>query len=529
MSLAAGVTIYWIAVAVLVVSSLARTDGVLVYPLDDAYVHMAMAKHASQQGVWGVTAERFASASSSPLWTGMLAVAYAVSGVRDLTPLLLNLVAGTAVVVSLHRVFMLAGLGPGLALAMLLVTLVAGTLPTLTLLGMEHTLHILVTLWFVVLGARLMAQREVTPADVVPVAVLAGVLTLTRYEGLFAVAAVAGALLLARHWRTASAVGLAGLATVLAYGLWSQSQGGFLLPNSVLLKGVAPATSLESVVKTAVFWRALTGLATYTHLAFLVAAVLGLFVASRPSSERTREHGAVAFAFVACVLLHLQFARVGWFYRYEAYLIVLGLVTVAMLGAAMVPRWRQDLRAAPVQLAAAVTLAAVVAFPLLWRGVTAFRQTPAAVSNIFEQPYQAGTFLREYYPGRRVAVNDVGAVGYLADVALLDVWGLASIETAMLKRQGAFTTDALEAMARRDGVEVAVVYPTWLNEYGGVPPSWERVGEWAVADNVVLGENQAVFYAVAPGARERLVASLAAYAPRLPKRVIQRGAYLDAP
>lgn len=524
-SLVTGLAVYWLAVAALLALSLGRTDGRLVYPLDDAYVHMAIAKHASQQGVWGVTAEGFTSASSSPLWTGLLAAAYAATGVRDLTPLLLSLAAGTAVVVSLHRMLGIAGLGPAAIAGLLCLVVVAGTLPTLTVLGMEHTLHVVVTLWFVFLGARLVGRRAVALTDAVPVALLAAVLTVTRYEGVFAVAIVAVTLALARHWRPALLVGASGAATVLAYGLWAQAQGGFLLPNSVLLKGVTPETSIVSLAQTAIFWRALTGLATYAHLAYLVIAALGLLLLAR--AEATRDRGAVVLAFVVSVLLHLQFARVGWFYRYEAYLIVLGVLAAGMVVAPVSGRVREALGRSPVHAAAATVLVALLVFPLIWRGVTALRQTPAAAANIYEQQYQTGLFLGEYYRGARVAVNDVGAVGYLADVTMLDVWGLASVETARLKREGAFTTDALEALAAREGVEVAVIYPTWLEEYGGVPPAWERVGEWGVTDNVVLGESQAVFYAVAPGARDRLAANLAAFAPRLPAGVIQRGAYLD--
>lgn len=524
-SLAGTLVVYWLAVAGLLTLSLGRTDGHLVYPLDDAYVHMAIAKHASQQGVWGVTAERFASASSSPLWTGLLATAYALTGVRDATPFVLSLLAGTAVVVSLHGMLATTGLGPMGVATLLVGVILAGTLPTLTVLGMEHTLHVLVTLWFVFIGARLVARPDVTLAEAAPLALLAATLTVTRYEGLFAVAVVSATLALTRHWRAALLVGASGAATVLAYGIWSQMQGGFLLPNSVLLKGVAPQTSLVSLAQTALFWRALTGLATYTHLAYLVVAALGLFLMAR--AEATRDRGAIVLAFVACALLHLQFARVGWLYRYEAYLIVLGALAVGVAVAPVSARLRETLRQSPVHAAAAVALVALLAFPLVWRGVTAIRQTPTAAANIYEQQYQAGLFLGEYYRGARVAVNDVGAVGYLADIAMLDIWGLASVETARLKREGAFSTDTLEALAAREGVEVAVIYPTWLEEYGGVPRTWERVGEWGVTDNVVLGESQAVFYAVAPGARDRLAASLAAFAPRLPAGVIQRGAYLD--
>ena len=41
------------------------TGATLVYGLDDAYIHMAIAKNLARHGVWGVTPFHFASASSS--------------------------------------------------------------------------------------------------------------------------------------------------------------------------------------------------------------------------------------------------------------------------------------------------------------------------------------------------------------------------------------------------------------------------------------------------------------------------------
>ena len=46
----------------------ARHGGVL-YPLDDSYIHLALARTLATSGVWGIDAQHPAAASSSPLWT----------------------------------------------------------------------------------------------------------------------------------------------------------------------------------------------------------------------------------------------------------------------------------------------------------------------------------------------------------------------------------------------------------------------------------------------------------------------------
>lgn len=70
----------------------AKGEDRFVYPLDDTYIHMGMAKNLATHGVWGVNRYHFSSSSSSPLWTLTLAGAYLVTGVREATPLILNLI-----------------------------------------------------------------------------------------------------------------------------------------------------------------------------------------------------------------------------------------------------------------------------------------------------------------------------------------------------------------------------------------------------------------------------------------------------
>ena len=62
----------------------------IVYALDDPYIHMAIARHVVEDAVYGVTPYQFSSASSSPLYTLLLAAANYVFGVREVLPLVVN-------------------------------------------------------------------------------------------------------------------------------------------------------------------------------------------------------------------------------------------------------------------------------------------------------------------------------------------------------------------------------------------------------------------------------------------------------
>ena len=64
----------WTVIAGLLLLSLGRTEGHLVYALDDPYIHMAMARNVALHGVWGVTPDGFTSSSSSIAWTAVLSL-----------------------------------------------------------------------------------------------------------------------------------------------------------------------------------------------------------------------------------------------------------------------------------------------------------------------------------------------------------------------------------------------------------------------------------------------------------------------
>ena len=40
-----------------------------IYPLDDAYIHLALSRNVAENGIWGINPNSFDSASSSILYT----------------------------------------------------------------------------------------------------------------------------------------------------------------------------------------------------------------------------------------------------------------------------------------------------------------------------------------------------------------------------------------------------------------------------------------------------------------------------
>jgi hypothetical protein len=153
---------------------------------------------------------------------------------------------------------------------------------------------------------------------------------------------------------------------------------------------------------------------------------------------------------------------------------------------------------------------------------------PQCTTNIFEQQYQMGSFVRQYYQGSTVALNDVGAVNFLADIHCLDLWGLASRDVTSLKREHNYHTRDIAGLSKQAGARIAILYDYWYaGEVGGLPAEWVRVGQWTIRHNVILGADTVSFYALDPSEVSHLSQCLREFSPRLPRDVIQHGSYLE--
>ena len=91
--LPSGLIVAGVALVVLLVQLLQGVrlaDGRWVYSLDDAYIHLVLARNLAFHGMLGMAPDDFAACSSSPLWTVLLASAMKLVGARDWLPGLLN-------------------------------------------------------------------------------------------------------------------------------------------------------------------------------------------------------------------------------------------------------------------------------------------------------------------------------------------------------------------------------------------------------------------------------------------------------
>jgi len=412
-------------------------------------------------------------------------------------------------------------------LVLALAVIGATPLVPLVFTGMEHALHAALCLLFLWRAALALAAEgeEIGSIDWL---LLAPAMTATRFEGMFAVAAVCLLLLLKRRVRHAVLLAVLGLLPIVAYAAFSVAQGSLPLPNSVLLKVPGPDLgSVGGLVAYSLLW--LTRLAHNPQLLVLTVAACVFFVVSRPRATAWTAAQFMEAAFVMVTLLHLQFAQTGRFYRYEAYLVATGLVVTA-IGASEVmsasgERWGGLSVVQRVGLTAGL---ACFAAPLLQRASESVARTPIAMANVHQQQYQMARFVHTYYDGQAVAANDIGAISFMADIELLDLFGVASVDVVRAKIAGRYDTGRIRELAALRGVRIAIVYDKWFTGRKALPPLWKHVGKWTIPDNVVCGDATVSFYAVDGAEAGKLSERLAEFSPSLPEPVMESGSYLKS-
>jgi hypothetical protein len=502
MGLALPLAVLALAAAVELAAILVLNGGRLVYSLDDAYIHLALAEEIAR-GHYGVNPGEVSSPSSSILWP-LLLVPLARTALADRVPLLLNLAAAAGTVAVGARLLRLAAADlPAKtrewAAAVAGVALIVATNQLFLVFGgMEHALQ--VTLAAAVVLGLVEEGRTGRVPPWLAAAVVAG--PLVRYEALAVSVPALVVLALRGHWRRAALLGALTAAPLVAFSLFLRSLGLPPLPASVLVKGGGLTTTpgLRSVaVNLLVNWNRVPG-------RFLAVAALVLAVAAL-ARTRPREDRLLAAFGAAVVALHLAFGLVGYGGRYEAYAWAVALLCLAWVFRR--PLARAAAAAEPVR-AAAVLAAGVAVFCTMQ--VYLALMTPVGANNIHVQQHQMHRFVAEHWRAP-VAANDIGWLTYRSDAYVLDLWGLASPEAARARMAGG-GPEWMERMAAAKGAELAMIYDAWFPER---PASWRRVATLRLDGfRFTPAASEVQFYARTPRAAERAAALLPRFARTLP-------------
>lgn len=505
----------------LALRSSASNGGRPAYTLDDAYIHLAMARNAVEHGQLGVNPGEFSAASSSPLWSALLVASVGLVGDQEGAPLFWAALSAAGCLWLVNRFCHARGLRAPARLAACLLVLYAAPLPALVSTGMEHATHLFFLLLLLSRAFDLLepgAQGSVAPAC--GAAFLA---TGFRYESLFLVAPVALVLWFRGRFRAGVMLSVAAFLPVAAFGAYSLAHGSGFLPNSLALKGNFPSANGIKALVDALGYHGFGELLATPHL---LSAVLLLLFGLRFRKGTADGLFWVSACLVVAILLHLQFAATGWFFRYEAWLVgaVLPVVVCVFLGSARPPLKRPEGVEDWMRGAALAAIIVLLLWPFHKRGKEALEEIVPASHHIHRQHRQVADFLKASFPaGTPVAVNNLGLAAYAGGCRVLDLWGLGSREVARSRSRRALTRDDIAGLLASHGTKYMVVYEEWFPQ---LPAEPVRVGDWTLDDPYFPPPHDRItFFSVGAEAAAELSTALRAFAPRLPDTVAQTLSY----
>jgi hypothetical protein len=298
------------------------------------------------------------------------------------------------------------------------------------------------------------------------------------------------------------------------------THGGLILPNSVLMKS-GPArfeTFGAGISAVLADWLAIRSLFVRpSELVLTLAALIGLMLVPVGRLARPPREVWLALLFLGTMALHACLVKLQWFFRYESYLVALGLLALA--GLSRVVDWPRGVarkRRAPLH-PAVLPLLVLLALPLVVRTFSALGTTGGAVKNVYDQQIQMGRFFAKYYADTPIAVNDIGAVAWMTHGPVLDVVGLASQPVADLKRRGALDAAALDRLVAENNVAAIALYEQVFASI--LPAPWIKVGQWTIPDNVGVSADTVAFFAPDARSAARLRTALNDFASDLPAGV----------
>jgi hypothetical protein len=528
--------------------ALGQTGWQYIYPLDDTYIHLAIARNFAMHGNWGVVSDVFCSTSSSPVYTFLLAMLIKVFGDSTVYPLIINIIVSNLTVLVLWQFFRSSPVAFVFSFIFLLEPV---QLPYIALTGMEHSLHIVLSLLFIILFFNILRiydfrdfSREnsvIAPYGnfglfVAGFMLISGILCLTRFEGMFLIVAAAVMFYVHRRYVFSAVTLVVGLLPVVGFGLFSISRGGFFFPNSLMLKGKTGFSDPEFLHKHLVLiYRNLVEEQKFLiPIIFIILILAWRFFAGQGSLKwrllSSVKHNSHILVVLAVAVCHATFA--GFyinFGRYEAYLYLLVYFSLVALIVSKT-RYVKVKIGIPARQAIALAIVLLSVSHLLFAKLNySHRDMMVASRNIYDQQYQMARFLHEYYDDAAVTANDIGAITYFTNIDLLDLAGLGSTEVLKLRNQG-------QNMLWPDSTgwppimqkpfcdySIIMIYDKWYND-GPEDISkrlgWTRIAKLHTIGNRICADDCVSFYLADPALIPSFRENLRKFVPTLPKEAV---------
>lgn len=475
-------------------------DHQFIYATDDTYIHMAIGRNLAYYKVWSTNKLFFTSSSSSFLYTILLAVGFKIFGNHQYYPYVLNFVPYLLLFVVIYKYYAKkTSKQKFLAIQLFLVLLYP-----LPLFAMEHSLHVLFVLLFLLEFDKYISGTK----NLALLFLLGFTLTMLRYESMFILFAAFLILLYHKKIIPALLLMIIGFSPIVLYGIYSVQQGSFFLPNTLMTKGNFPDGSLQSFIDF--FVKIIFDFTINIHFTVYIILV-GIYL----WKQRFK---TTHWSFLIVLLTtgaHLLFAGILHFYRYEAYLIVPVVIYFILY-------FYKDEEATFINKSKFVTaLQFIFIFSIVFRLAFNIWIIQMGSKNIYEQQIQFSKFLKKYYDNKPVLVHDIGYLAFTSDVKIYDIAGIATLDVAATKTKKLHhKPEFIEVQQKKYGFTVGVFYDIFA--MNGMPKNWIKAGEWKIDHNRICGLSKINFYAVDSAHYLILQHQLKDYQPYVNKNVAQK-------
>jgi hypothetical protein len=500
-----------VTLAGIMLNNINSNDGQLVFSLDDPYIHLTMARNIVQNQTWGINPGEFVSTSSSPLFTITLAGLMTLFGPMEALAWALAIAGGLLATILISWRADMSGLGSGWIIVTGLYTVFVIGLAELSVCGMEHTLHMCAVLAIAAAAERTLSRNSKNWRESWPLLLFVLIGAGLRYETLFLLPPLVLILWFSRHRALAVAVSIVGLIPAVALGIFQMAHGSTFLPNTILVKAFDPQQSgLIGYV-----YRFLQQISSSRWIVIVIGAGAAVWIGVRRLDEKFVARIVVPAMVAFAVLAHMTFSID--YPRYVGYLIALGAWGLIP----WVRDWTQyvwkEVSGFPRR---ALTAALIVMALLLPYGdqIKNWSNLPILGRDIYLQQIQMARFVSTYYPGRAVALNDIGAVAWAGNCRVLDLWGLASDSVAHWRSTKTYNSKHMKDIAAHYQAPIAIIYPSWFVRYGKVPEDWGLAGYWQINHflKTNVGGPVIFFFATNEAEEQPLLRNLQQFEPSLP-------------
>lgn len=525
----------WVTILIILIVSLNLNNGIFIYALDDAYIHLAIAKHFALYGIWGVTPYQFSSSASSLLWPLIISAVYLVTGINEMVPFIINIILGSITLYIVYYILRSFKIPSFYNFLVMLTVILFTPIPYLIFIGMEHILQIILVLTFVYLSIQILINNNYKPTNYYLLVILAVLLTMVRYESLFLIFIVSFLFMVKKKFNYSFSIMIFGLLPIVVYGLISILNNWSFFPNSLIIK-----SSLLSHIPETLTLNSLTNFIyttilpdKFSHIIADILAIISAILVLSLAAFRFKKKSTIWDAPILwlsigglMVFIQLLFIDNAWPLRYTSYLVVLELIAITIGLYSYLPKnlsfqfnKKHILRYVGF---AALLILLISPFAIKFYDLSI---VPSSTNNIYLQQYQMSMFLKTYYQNDSIAANDIGAINYYANIKCLDMVGLSSNDIAQTHIKDDFNSFNVNNIANQHHVKIAIIYDKWWN--GNIPSNWIKVGQWTLPHSVILGNDTISFYATSPENAVELIKNLRLFSPQLPEDIKQTGVYTE--